>query len=146
MAFDKAAARGPSRTRTAASNARLEVPLPPPPPYRGFLESAHLPTSHPPHTAADGSRGVSPGCGSISRKATVPCAPAAFGWERGGAHSAVLSVIEVPRRRKEPAAAPSLRLCPERRPGTAGSPYAERGAAAGCAHARTAADSSPATR
>lgn len=57
MAFDKTAARGPSRTRSAVSNVRLEVPLPLPPPFRGFLESAHSPTPHSPAAGGDGASG-----------------------------------------------------------------------------------------
>lgn len=41
MAFDKTAARGSSRTRSAVWKVRLEMPLLLPPPFRGFLESAH---------------------------------------------------------------------------------------------------------
>lgn len=53
----KTAARGPSRTRSAVSNVRLEVPLPLPPPFGRFLESAHPPTPQTPAAGGDGASG-----------------------------------------------------------------------------------------
>lgn len=47
MAFTNTAARGPSRTRSAGSKARLEGRLPLSPPSRGFLEAAPPPTPSP---------------------------------------------------------------------------------------------------
>lgn len=47
MVFTNTAARGPSRTRSAGSKARLEGRLPLSPPSRGFLEAAPPPTPSP---------------------------------------------------------------------------------------------------
>lgn len=83
MAFDKTAARGPSRTRSAVWNARLEVPLPLPPPFRGFLESAHSPTPHPP--GCGWRRGVGLGVVAPPGRGLCPACLRRWGGERGRA-------------------------------------------------------------
>lgn len=113
MAFDKTAARGSSRTRSAVSKARLEMPLLLPPPFGGFLESAHPAT--PLHQA---------GARSLGRVVVSPpgrrlCA-CRFGVAEGRHALGGFYVLEMPSPRKEggspEVSAPCLRLCPELRP------------------------------
>nr|CAI9707408.1 unnamed protein product [Rangifer tarandus platyrhynchus] len=135
MAFDKTAARGPSRTRSAVSKARLEGPLPPPPLFRGFLVGS---PSSPSRTAQLRAGGEASGRGVVAPPGRQLC-PVRLRIRGGGGEARSRRLPGCQRCPPGKGVGPEVSTLSRGLLGTPGSGWPERGAPAGRAQARTAA-------